>query len=274
MKKQINHFLLGIIWLLATALGASFLFNTKFGFNIFSGAHWQYFAQLQATGEHINTWFYILIILTIFITIVGLYLFMNPRFRKINMDLHNAPPLDQKPVPVLSQTNAIEPNNMRPPRLNLEKTNDYIIAENTQTNIITTNKPVKNNSGEISEIFKSAGYTVKKPPKINGAELSLCAIGANESIWIGCENIDVQKFQDIINRLESVFTETLEDIKININSFMIDENATSDTIKIYKTIAELRKKLPENEKITDEDRENFDAYSEYIDTVTDYLSKL
>ena len=73
MKKNFENILLGLLWLLAATLGTTFWFNTRFGFNLFSSAHWDYLATQQATRAPISFWFYFSFVAATFITLFVLY---------------------------------------------------------------------------------------------------------------------------------------------------------------------------------------------------------
>ena len=90
MKKNFDNILLIILWLLAMCLGTCFWLNTRYGFNMFYGPHWEYLSYAQASNLNINKWFYVSIVVAIVITIIGLYLIVTPnilskckRFKKI-----------------------------------------------------------------------------------------------------------------------------------------------------------------------------------------------
>ena len=93
---------------------------------------------------------------------------------------------------------------------------------------------------------------------------------------------DINKLQSAINRLDGIFTDTLEDIKININAFLIDTKNTyqsNDTIFVFKTLEELKTFVTElppawPKDMSNADQENFDAYSEYIDTIIQYVKNM
>ncbi len=111
---------------------------------------------------------------------------------------------------------------------------------------------------------------------------NLFAIAPNEIIWIGAVDTDIDKLQSAINRLENIFTETLEDIKININAFLVDTKNTqpaSDSIFVFKSIEELKTFVTElppawPNDMSNAEQENFDAYSEYIDTIIQYVKNM
>lgn len=131
---------------------------------------------------------------------------------------------------------------------------------------------------EIRRIFESAGYTVKDVPSIRGFSPVLFAIGANEVLWIGGLDASTRDVRNAITALNKVFTDTLDDIEISVNGFAINapDAATSEFQDILMfpdahALGEYMAAHPND--TTDEDPENFDAYSEYIDTVIKYIGK-
>lgn len=293
MKKQIDNFLLGLLWLLAMTLGANFWFTTRFGFNLFSGAHWQYLGQLQASRININSMFYISMVVIVFVMIYGLYLIVRPRFRRIKLATKQtdtatptkkevptpAPqikPEQPKPAPVAAQ---------RPPRLLTPK---VAATAATQKQTVapapiptqTTNTSAPNaDFADIEKTFIDAGFVVKKPPKIGGLRPALFAIGTDEVLWVGAVGVEPDKLNDSVQKLDKIFTETLEDIKITINAFVLNPKSDASNIgnvKTFDSISDLREFVMENKNrpVMDEEREDFDAYSDYIDTVANYFNKM
>ena len=132
------------------------------------------------------------------------------------------------------------------------------------------------------EIFTSNGYVVKKNLVMSGFTSNLFAIAPEEILWVGAVDSNISKLQSVVERLQSVFNETLEDIKININAFVLDttgqQNAT-DSVMVFKSVDDLKKFISEfphewPKDITDVEKENFDAYSEYIDTILQYIRNI
>lgn len=313
MKNHLDNFLLGLLWLLACTLGVSFWYNTKFGFNIFSIPHWQYLGTLQASGAPVNSWFYISMVIAVIIMMGGLYIILRPRFRKIKLakpeEVIIEDKIDQTPAPVspVSDTTTAPMTMVRPPRLESSRMNNTIgtnnpaplppavqstpslpvipaamaTAPNVSVPMITENNAVKSGDfADIEKIFSDAGYLVKKPPKIQTLRPALYAIGHNETVWIGAVGIEPARLKSAINALNEIFVETLEDIDINIHGFVIsprpDANGvdTSD-ILIFNSVNDLSDYMQEHpaDPIPDGDKSDFDAYSEYIDTVSDYFNK-
>lgn len=313
MRNRLDNILLGTLWLLAATLGTSFWLNTKFGFNIFSAPHWQYLAYLQASKTPVAASFYISLGVAIFITIFGLYFLIQPKFRKIVLPIIKVkkvnekpqPRVDSKPEPTNHQSDAseiitmpkpeqqpaqqIQPtpvaapqnNPLRPPHLNLPTTNSYSAAPITQS-APTTNTSSGNDADNnaIREIFSQNGYIVKNNPYINRWRPNLLAIGTNEVLWIGAVGATTTQVRAAIDKLNQIFSDTLDDVYISINGFSINAPDAQTTefqdILLFNTINDLDTYMKQhpNSQPTAEEQENFDAYSEYIDTVIGYIGNL
>jgi hypothetical protein len=291
MKRQIDHFLLGTLWLLVCAMGASFWYNVRFGFDIFSGAHWRYLGVLQAGGNMVAPGFYISMILIAVLAIFGLYMIVRPRFRKIKL---GTPPMVAA-APAKPAANPIPENNAadtstgviiptRPPRLNIPTiSNRANLAAAPTTDAPQSVAPAPmvfidtNIKTELNSIFESAGFMIKNPPHIGNLRPTLFAIGPDEIVWIGTTGGNAGDLADAIGKLNDIFTETLEDITININAFIISplSRVSDGRIKYFDSLDDLRDYINQNRSrdIPADEREDFDAYSEYIDTVTNYFNK-
>ncbi len=299
MKRRIDNMLLGLLWLLAMTLGACFWFNTIFGFNILSAAHWQYLAYIQATQTPVRSLFYISFVIIVFIMVVGLYLIMRPRLRKIrlpimrisknrdsvapqqNTTLQNQQVLSPAPAPTANaQTDPS--TDLRPARLNTisfaTQPTPTSTPNGTQPN---TTVAVAATITDIQQVFINAGYTVKTPARIGGIKTPLLAIGTNEALWLGANGATVSDVRAAIDKMTAVFVDTLEDITINVTGFVLDarDDATSEyaDILVFRSIDELRQYIATRQNIAPtniDDAENFNAYSEYIDTVINYIGKI
>lgn len=292
MKQKFDHILLSLLLGLSVLLGTSFWLNTKFGFNIFYAKHWNDLAQMQATHSPIDKTFYISIGVALFIFLVGLIMINFPHSRKKTVQKQTSP-LPQTPIVLEQQNTTPIPNPgiplARPPRLNLP-TNMAEIAEKQynakqnpdvlQQNISTTasNQPNPYNS-ILSDIFSSNGYLVKTNPTIASLITNLFAIGHDEILWVGGVDCDINKLKDAITKLNSVFSDTLPDIQINVFSFLLDtanRYTQDDNILVFHSTDEIRQYISQiPDKNTDEeDAENFDAYSDYIDTIIQYIKNI
>ncbi len=323
MKSRIDSILLGLLWLLAVTLGTSFWFNTNYGFNIFSAPHWQYLAYLQAAQMPVKTGFYISLAVAVFIAILGLYILVRPRFKKIRLPIiklrrlaktngeNKKTQTELVAPPTVAATNATQsvvvmppaqsptttntdantephamPSSARPPRLHLPTMNNSHISAPpaptlTTTSIAPLGTPIPSqDQPEIRNIFERAGYTVKKNVKIAGVPTALIAIGTNETLWIGSVGIKTTDLRRAMDHLAQVFSDTLDDIYIGINGFVISapDAATSEfqDILMFNTAAELSEYMAAhpNPPVPSDDQGNFDAYSEYIDTVINYVGKI
>ncbi len=304
MRNRIDNILLGLLWLLASTLGLSFWLNTKFGFNIFSAQHWQYLGYMQASRTPVRPLFYFSIIIGLIIMISGLYVLVRPRIRKIkwpigyfskrnhkktntsqNTDASTVEILPVEPAPAPKPEKA--PSTItakRPPRLTQTPTiNTYKSAPAAPTSRIVTSTPQNNTPqyvDEMQKIFEDAGYTIKSNAKIGNVQTSLFAIGANETLWMGATQVATSDMRNAINRLQTVFRDTLESTEIFVNGFVLNapDAATSEfqDILMFDSIDQLAEYMMahKNPPITPDQTEDFDAYSAYIGTVIEYIGKI
>lgn len=302
MSKQIERILICILWLLASALGAGFWLNTMFGFNIFSTQHWQYLGYLQAAQTPVRPAFYISLTAAILICLVVLYILMRPadamrRLRMIRTKnpaaKHAAPRAEiQEPAtPTAPRQSATAPD-IAPPRapsparpMRPAISAEVRSAPRTAAPAAPIYAPPATPTGPTDEqkrtlraIFEDAGYTVKDAPKIGNFKPGLLAIGTNEQLFIGGINIEEQPLADAMERLASLFADTLDDIEISIYGFAVAPSSEirNPDIRTFSDTDELREYLSENKNTPPADaseQENFDAYSEFIDTVITYMDK-
>ena len=294
MRNKFEHFLLSFLLGIAVLLGLSFWLNVIYGFNLFSKEHWNELARLQAEQIPVSTGFYVSIVVAVFIFVFGiLLLYIIPTIKRTrkkvsNSFLSTAPMLPGHKAEAKKEDNTIfEPqmpklNMSQPPKLNLPSNMANIIQQRNENNQSKVKEPVTDYDAILTQIFKDKGFTVKPNPVISRFSPNLFAIAPNEIVWIGAVDKDINKLQFAINRLQGIFTETLEDIKININAFLIDSQNTyqsSDSIFVFKTLEELKTFVAElppawPKDMSNADQENFDAYSEYIDTIIQYVKNM
>ena len=289
--EKINCLLLGTLWTLAIVLVLDFWLNTAYNFNMFSHAHWQYVANLQANNRPIVTGFYIAIAAAISLTIFGIFMLWRPRFRKIifsqpanntSEQTTSQPIVNNTPQPQPTQTITLQPTIQRPPFLHIQvpKAPAHPITQPIKKETPVT-KPTNTNVAqykqESREIFEKANYKVLTPKTIKNIPLSLIALGNQETLWIGAANISHNQMADIILAFQNIFQETLENIAIDINAFIINptDDVQLDAILDFKNTDDLAaaiSSLP-NEPESDIDKEsgNMDAFAGYIETVLTYL---
>lgn len=297
MNKQIERILICLLWLLAATLGASFWLNTMFGFNIFSAQHWQYLAYMQASQTPVRGAFYISLIFTMLITLGVLYILIRPHGilkRRTGIDrakraqTANEQDIVQTTETISYASQAAPQTPMRPrgPATMLRSCTSVqqMPSSNTQGPILATTPTLPAQTANtidfdaIKQIFSDTGYTVKRSPQIGNFRPAVLAIGTDEALWIGGAGIPQETLSSAMERLSSIFSDTLDDIEININGFIIAPSTpiSDNEILSFSDINELREYMDahKNDAPTDNDsRENFNAYSEYIDTVINYMDK-
>ena len=283
MKKYIGQILASILLGTSILLALSFWLNIKFGFNLFYAEHWNELAKLQAAHAPVNKTFYVSIGVAVFIFITGLYMIFRPRFRKISKQQIANDYQQKQPLTNFNEhnTEAKQPNTPQtsallsaPPKLNLPK-NTVKLASQRYAEMTSQ----KNYGSQLSEIFTNTGYVVKPNITITGFTTDLFAIGTDELVWFGAVDCELDKFKTAVNRLNSIFTETLEDVPINVSAFILDtknQYNTDDNILIFHTIEELKEFMSANPnpELQDSERENFEAYSNYVDTVIQYAKNV
>ena len=113
-------------------------------------------------------------------------------------------------------------------------------------------------------------------------QTAIIAIAPDEVLWIGAVGATRDAMHTAVDTLARVFSDTLDDIEIDIHAFIISSPDvpvdTDDTIMQFDDINELRRYMNAHpvESATDEDGDDggFDAYSAYISTVIDYIGKI
>ncbi|MBO7644909.1 MAG: hypothetical protein J6S57_01230 [Alphaproteobacteria bacterium] len=306
MRKIFEHLLLSVLIGLTILLGLTFWLNIKFGFNLLSNQHWQELASLQASGQPINKDFYVSIGAALLLFIFCLNIIYRPHSKKPTKPVNEKKAISDLPMvvnqpisdsvepekPTMKKESGLrldeqqnppqkqsipEPN--RPPKLALPKNIAQIAAaqhsQQKHDDFVQTDKY----DDELVNIFSTNSFLVKKKPTIYGFTPNLFAIGANEIVWIGGVDCEIEKLNNAIQKLENTFKETLQDITITVNSFIIDtvnKYKSNPKVHIFHNIDELKQYISKNpgEPIKDSDREDFDAYSDYIDTVLTLLYKI
>ena len=289
MNKKFDSILPCALWVLAMGLATLFWFNVRYGFNLFSTAHWQYLAYLQAAQIPVRGGFYTSIILCIIIILIGLYVLVRPRLRKIKFDKQGTKktnleqiktdiPAQNAPTPKpTTQQAPIAP--ARPPRLNISGAIQMPKQTPKPVAMPVPPTPQPTQDPRIGEIFTNAGYLVKKNAKISGVQTALIAIGLNENMYVGAIGIPTTDMRRLIDRLQQVFSDTLDDIYINVNGFVINapDAATSEfqDILMFPSVDALGEYIAQNPngEISAADQDDFNAYSEYIDTVINFIGQ-
>lgn len=307
MKNRIDNILLGLLWLLSVALGASFWFNTKYGFNIFSAAHWQYLGYMQAQQTPVRPSFYISVTVAILVMLGGLYILALPGLRRMHRVRRTAAtqPVakptqqsdttkkiateiktpDQKSENSDTATSPVKPVTQltRPPRLNIARPTTMTAppqSSSSQPAQPQLRQPTQQSDNqeifaEIQKIFTDAGYVIKPNPRINGVQIALAAIGINEVLWIGATNVATSQMAAITDKLQDMFLDLLDDIEIDINAFVLNptdsESPESSDIMTFDTMDQLREYISQHPTVPADDATDFDAYSSFITTVLNFM---
>ena len=302
MNNKIERLLLSFLLGISILLGLSFWLHTFFGFNIFFKEHWDELSRLQALQIPIAKGFYISIGFSIFLFVFGMYLIYMPSIKWIHKKAlkkeSKITPESQPMAKTEKKEEQPEPeptNNFslsRPPRLNLPKNMEKRAAarheelKNAPATATATAATQKNNTESVSpynsvlaKIFTDNGFTVKQTSLVAGFTPNLFAIGPNEVIWIGGVDANIDALNKAIEELKSIIQTSLDDVEIYINAFMIDtlgQYQSNDSVTVFKSIDELKELIQNNpaDALTDENKENFVAYSEYIDTILQYVKNI
>lgn len=295
MTKNFDKILLSVLWLLTIVLATTFWMNIRYGFDIFSAAHWEYISRLQANRAHLKQDFYISLILALFLALIGLYMILRPRFRKIPMpDSAQQPEQPQNSIPTTPQApdnNAMGPSStMRPPsppalksgmarKQNSQQFTPPTARISTQPQIAAPETKANPLSKDISVIFEAAGYIMKPCKKLGNLHNPVVALGYDQTLWIGTSDAAAPDMIEAIQTLVTVFDDTLgdsaDDITLRGCIVAPTETADNELVSNFATIDELKQFIGErpNNKPADFDNELFEAISTYISTVTSYIGK-
>ena len=178
------------------------------------------------------------------------------------------------PTPAPQSISTPSPSMARPARLNIPASPAWNLPDANKATPATTQPQ---DWPELREIFDSAGYTTKETPRIGNVRIALLAIGADENLWIGAVGISTEAMKTATDKLHNIFIDTLEDIEIHIHGFVISAtdgaSPTHPEILTFDTPDALRQYMSghTNPSLTEDERENFDAFSTYISTVVEYL---
>lgn len=302
MTKKFGNLLLSLLWLMTVTLATTFWMNIKYGFNIFSAAHWAYLSELQAYRTDIKPDFYISLILAIVIGLVGLYFLARPKMRTFFIEPSQMPPPPQvdtpnifnlqRPVESIKQQ-PDEQTTPRAPQINItrpmsptgisrsrpapkQNNTAYVPAPK----ITPTNPADSSHLAEISGILDAAGYIIKPCARIGKLVKPVVALSYDQTIWVCTENVSGADVLDALQTLIAVFDDTLGDSAndLTVRGCIINSTAPTENpelIETFNTIDEFQEFINNhpNTKPDDYDQDLFDAISTYIGTVTNYIGK-
>jgi hypothetical protein len=329
VKRRLDLALFAALWLLAMALFASFWFDIKFNFNIFSLKHWAYLAKLQTGTEVIKPEFYFFLTVFSLLAVTGTYVILHHRHRKIiaMMRENEQAKIDAERVAAASVSSNQNNWLQKPQRIitSAQMTQNVYpaateggvlkptIASTTVSAVPTKPKESEKSDTEkqLETILVNANFKPKKLPKIGGRHPSVFAIGADEVLLIGLVQktdgeVTVQEGPDAIwtdrsgtypspvgivsdmtIKLQALFGETLDpSLSINVRPFVVLEDGkdikdyddaahiwNAYGVMVFRGLRELYDVMLKNpgDKVKFEERDDFEAYSEYIDTVIEYF---
>ncbi|MBR5904608.1 MAG: hypothetical protein IKZ49_03695 [Alphaproteobacteria bacterium] len=134
---------------------------------------------------------------------------------------------------------------------------------------------------KISDIYDSLtenGYDIRDLIRINGKYPAIVALGKNEKFILATTNIEDEVLENIAKRIELCFADTLIGVSINTKILCVDnKNSDSDeTIVHFDSIDSLKKYLSKHKNTiatSAQEKQDYDAYAEYIDVAIEYLFK-
>ena len=142
------------------------------------------------------------------------------------------------------------------------------VDENTYTKI-----------SQIYDMFTNAKYYISDLIRIDGKYPAVVAIGTNEKLYIATLANNADILENVLRRFDLCFADTLEGVNIDTRILCISrhefENVDGRIVRFANT-DELKKYLDAHQNVrptTNQDKDNFDAYAEYIGTALEYLFK-
>ena len=314
--KRIDRFLIGILWVNAVIIAALWFFDRFFSFNLMSGMHWRYLAELQVLGN-VDVRLYASFVLFVVISLVGLYFLIVPWHRKIVM-VQSALYQSSALQPTTDQTLdiGIEEKEeffipVRPPRLNLS---NVFIPTKQEARDINNATPILVTSSEfrikIRDLLTRIGFIAKDMHEIEGIKFDFCVIGTDDILMIGLLsseqgeitaseqgesmwNVDGRSFKSpvaqilmVVQKLQDLFDDVLDDgFQVNIIPFVFVEGTIINLseiqsvwntlgINVFFDMESLEEFLNKNKprELDEDEKSEFNAYSEFIDTVADHFS--
>ena len=261
MTRKFDNFLIGLLWLLSIMLATTFWMNIKYGFNILSAAHWAYLSELQASRTQIKFDFYISLIAALVIGLVGLYILVRPRFRKIpvlqpemklapmephtpavemsNYESQNQTP-PQAPTPQIMPARPIPPSGLTQRKTTAPQTLTPPPAPVTAP-VPNVQQISNNNNSGIQKIFESDNYVVKPSKKIGRIIAPVVALGYDNTVWICASGTTVDDMRDAIQTIITVFDDTLGDTAndLSVRGCIVDTTEESDNPELILTFRDM-----------------------------------
>jgi len=273
-----DKFLLGILWTTALLLAADFWFDIRFNFNIFLRDHWRFLADIQTSTDVINIWFYVSLFVFAIILPIGLYYISRP-FRKIKLESSEfrVQSLDNNKQAELSTSHSATSSLARPPSLSvpahlreLQNPTEHISVPVPTTPIATPVAPVTPtptvaapnvvNIDDMKNVISNAGYYLQNTARIDGQQVDIIATGTGEVLLVCAFAVNDSDLAGIESAIRTIISETLDaSVVVKIHTFNSKD-------KLATWIADNKNPQPN-------DVEEFEAFTEYVNSITEYLNK-
>lgn len=150
----------------------------------------------------------------------------------------------------------------------------YELAERAPVDESTYTKISK-----MYDMLVDSGYEIADLIRINGKYPAIVAIGANEKLFIATLIDDYEILQNVLKRIELCFADTLEGVRIDTHILCVtkrDIDNKDKRVLRFGSFDALGKYLSTHKNVrptTQQEKGNFDAYAEYINTAVTYLFK-
>lgn len=146
------------------------------------------------------------------------------------------------------------------------------LAENTPVNEETYTK-----ISDIYDAFVDAKYHICDLIRIEDKYPAIIAIGSDEKLFIATLLDDAHILRNVLKRFDLCFADTLEGIHIDTKILCVSDTKIDDdniltfgsTTALHRYLTTHKNSAPANVQ----EREDFDAYTEYINNVIEYIFK-
>jgi len=293
MTKNIEKIFLGVLWLMTIALATTFWMSTRYGFNIFSSAHWTYLSTLQANRAQIKPDFYISLLVALVISIIGLYLMIHPHLRKIKIF-----GVFGKKSAQQAQTTTTTQQTSKPKLFGLCRPRSPIsgsikripkapvaTADSTLTPTpiqLKTPSATNTQNAEISKLFEDAGYEIIPTKKLENLDSPVLAFSYDRNLIVAIANASPN---DVMKAIGTLMTFCEDSLGENFEELMLrgyivaptdNENPNTELIKTFETMDSLKEFLANNKNVKPDDFDQglHDAFSLFLKTMISYIGKL
>lgn len=155
-------------------------------------------------------------------------------------------------------------------------------TNNKEATKVTETAPVNSDTftkiSEMYDMLVATNYYVSDLIRINGKYPAIVAIGTDEKMFIVTLLDEPEILQNVMKRIELCFADTLEGIHIDVRILCVSTKDVDmgDRVMRFASTKSLEKYLMSHQNVrpaTQDEQATFDAYTQYIDTVIQYLFK-